>query len=363
MLCQLLPCPTAEPIEPENPDAKIARLTEAVQREPGSPYPWCDLGEALEEAGDSEKSAYCMRQAADLGSTIASVLMRVAEFHFRHDDEAAALHATSQVLHLVESFDDSVFDYYADSKMPVSSILAMGLPPDARPRQAFFEHSLGWADPDEANLIWESLVKDSLTTDPLASGYIDYLIDKGMCDHASEVWTRYLGVKKGTYRQSNWLFNGDFERRPTGAAFDWRATSIEGARAEWTTEVHSGKSALRLAFDATTNVNFKNVSQIACLEPGRYVFRAWVRTAEITTDQAPYFRIHDLGREGSIDVRTAQLRGLGDWTPVETTFTALSAAHPVVIEICRDSSLKLDNKIGGTVWIDDVVLEKRSASR
>jgi hypothetical protein len=357
ILCRFIPCPTTEPIEPETPEAKITRLTEAVRRQPGSPYPWCDLGEALEEVGDTDKSIYCMRRAAELGDTTASVLMRVAEFHFRRDDEVAALRATSQILHLVESYDDIVFDYYADSRMPVSSILEVGLPKDARPRQAFFEHSLNWADPEEEILIWESLVADSLTSDALASGYIDYLINRGMCEQASQVWVNYLGERRGAYRQSNWLFNGDFEQRPTGAAFDWRTSPVEGSRAEWTTEARSGKSALRLVFDATANVNYRNISQIACLAPGRYVFRAWVRTAGITTDQAPYFRIHDLGRDGKTNVNTAQFQEIADWTSVEATFVVIGAPHPVVIEICRDSSLKLDNKIAGTVWIDDLELK------
>jgi hypothetical protein len=362
-LCSLIPCPTAEPVEAESQEARIARLTESVRREPGSPYAWCDLGEALAETGGNEKAAHCMQRARDLGGAIPSVLIRVAEFHLDRREDEAALGAMSEVLQLVDSYDDVVFGYYAGIDTPIPLILTSGLPADARARQAFFAHALGWAYPEDARLIWGSLADDSITTDRLASAYIDYLINDGLCDEASEVWAMHLGERQGSYLETNWLFNSGFEQPPTGAAFDWRVRTIDGVETERITDQRDGNSMLQLRFAGTHNVAYSHLSQTACLSPSQYRFRAWVQTAEITTDQAPYFQIHDRDSRGIVDVNTAQLRDLGDWTSIEAKFTVTLEATPVVIEIRRDPSLKLDNKIRGTLWIDEVTLERDDSSR
>jgi hypothetical protein len=304
-----------------------------------------------------------MQRARDLGGAIPSVLIRVAEFHLDRREDEAALRAMSEVLQLVESYDDVVFGYYADINIPIAVILTSGLPADARPRQAFFEHALGWARPEDAGLIWESLAADSLTTDHLASAYIDYLIDDGRCDQAREIWAKHLGERRGPYLESNWLFNAGFEQTLTGAAFDWRVRNIGGVGAERIIDERDGNSMLQLTFAGTHNVAYSHLSQTACLSPGQYRFRAWVQTAEITTDQAPYFQIHDRDSRGIVDVNTPQLRNLGDWTALEAKFAVALEATPVVIEIRRDPSLKFDNKISGTLWIDDMTLERVTPSR
>jgi hypothetical protein len=357
-LCSLLPCPTTEPVDAESQEARIARLTEALRREPASPYAWCDLGEALHEAGDQQKAAHCMQRALDLGGGIPSVLMRVAEFHLDRREHENALRAMSQVLRLAGSFDDAVFGYYADIGIPIPMILKLGLPADARPRQAFFEHALGWAYPEGASLIWESLAADSLTTDRLAGACIDYLIVEGLCDQAREIWAAHLGERRGAYLESNWLFNGGFERTFTGAAFDWRIREVDGVEARSVTDGRDGNFMLRIAFAGTHNVNYSHLSQTACLSPGEYAFHARVQTAEITTDQAPYVHIHDRDSRGVVEVNTPHLRDLAEWTAIEAQFTVDLEATPVIVEVRRDPSLKFDNKISGTIWIDDATLER-----
>jgi hypothetical protein len=199
-----------------------------------------------------------MQRARDLGGAIPSVLIRVAEFHLDRREDEAALRAMSEVLQLVESYDNVVFGYYADINIPIAVILTSGLPADARPRQAFFEHALGWARPEDAGLIWESLAADSLTTDHLASAYIDYLIDDGRCDQAREIWAKHLGERRGPYLESNWLFNAGFEQTLTGAAFDWRVRNIGGVGAERIIDERDGNSMLQLTFAGTHNVAYSH---------------------------------------------------------------------------------------------------------
>jgi len=88
--------------------------------------------------------------------------------------------------------------------------------------------------------------------------------------------------------------------------------------------------------------------------PGRHHFRAWVRTSELTTDEGIGFRLVDSSAQ--IDLQTARLTGIRDWTPLDLEFTVSGPPRLLRIEVVRQSSQRLDSKIIGRVWIDDVSL-------
>src|SRR2546427_1949041 len=58
----------------------LANLTEALQRNIVSPNRWCDLGQALRQAGRTDEARYCYSQALELGPGNAPVLWRTALF-------------------------------------------------------------------------------------------------------------------------------------------------------------------------------------------------------------------------------------------------------------------------------------------
>ena len=100
-----------------------------------------------------------------------------------------------------------------------------------------------------------------------------------------------------------YLHNGDFAGEPfPGAVFDWRVTPLDHVSVARDCESHSEECSLRIQFDGSANVSFDNVSQIVLVEPGRFVFRASVRTANVTTDQGLAFEIKDGENEGRMSV-------------------------------------------------------------
>lgn len=101
---------------------------------------------------------------------------------------------------------------------------------------------------------------------------------------------------------------------------------------------------------------YNHVSQREVVKPGTYRFEAEMRASEITTDQGVGFRIVDAEDGRRLDVRTERLRGTTDWRRVELRFRTPERTKLVEIQVVREPSLKFDNKISGTVWIDEVVL-------
>jgi len=88
---------------------------------------------------------------------------------------------------------------------------------------------------------------------------------------------------------------------------------------------------------------------------GRYRFRARVRTKGMTTDRGVYVLVHGGGRELW---RSEELIGTNDWHEIEAVVRVRRAA-PVVIELRREESLRIDNKVWGTFWLDGVELAPR----
>jgi hypothetical protein len=161
------------------------------------------------------------------------------------------------------------------------------------------------------------------------------------------------------YPESNRIFNGDFEVDPTGSPFDWRIDrsrpAVRGAEMVFDDRVrHAGRRSLRVAFDGTQNVGEIGVEQAVFLVAGRYRVRAYIRTHEVSTDEGVALRVVYAESPRALDFKTERLRGTNEWTMVEGQFAAPPSGGLVRVSLVRKPSLKFDNLIRGTVWVDEV---------
>ena len=114
--------------------------------------------------------------------------------------------------------------------------------------------------------------------------------------------------------------------------------------------------ALRLQFDGTQNLGDLRISQTTYLPAGRYRFRAYIRTEEISTDEGISIRVTFEDAPKQLDFMGGGLRGSNDWTLVEHRF-ALAASGLVRVSLARKPSFRFDNLIKGTMWMDQASIE------
>jgi hypothetical protein len=88
--------------------------------------------------------------------------------------------------------------------------------------------------------------------------------------------------------------------------------------------------------------------------PGRYKFQAYIKTDGLTTDQGVAFALSAIG----LDVTTDSISEAADWRVVEKEFEVPADAGLVHVRVFRRPSLKFDNRVKGTVWIDQVRIIK-----
>jgi hypothetical protein len=67
-------------------------------------------------------------------------------------------------------------------------------------------------------------------------------------------------------------------------------------------------------------------------------------------------RIYDALQPQRLDTRTDPLTGTHEWTKVERVFVTEARTTLVQVEIMRQASVRIDNKITGKAWIDAVEL-------
>jgi hypothetical protein len=175
---------------------------------------------------------------------------------------------------------------------------------------------------------------------------------------AANAWASYLGPHRNGYLQSNWIYDGGFEKDRSASSLNWQIDKLANVEIIMDASVvHSGHRSLRVAFDGKQNVSFNHVSQTVFVQPGHYKFQAYVRCEGITADQGVGFQIFDAEDSGRIDLKTPQLVGNHGWTEIEEKVSIRPDTRLLRIQLIRKPSWKLfDNNTTGSLWIDDVQL-------
>ena len=332
----------------------VEMLTRLLVRDSASPQRWADLGDALSQANSVEKAQLCFAQALALGPHSASILISSGDFYLRHGNHRQGLLCLSRVLAITPERDQVVFSYFTAREVKVEDLLAYGLPQDRRPTHSYLRYLMSRNSLSEAPKVWEWMVHRRLIDDQIRIEYSKFLLSQGKFEEATSEWAplapnRALG---------EYLFNGGFEHEPTAAPFDPSLAIIDQVEALRVPESHSGKWALRIEFNGSSNVNYNQILKMAVLASGTYRFQAYVRTENLTTDQGVFFHISDMRPAGNTSIETQPSLGTTGWHKIETRFTTSAPTHLMEVHVVRRPSLRFDNKISGTVWIDDMSLTR-----
>jgi len=192
-----------------------------------------------------------------------------------------------------------------------------------------------------------------------ANAYLDFLVKHRLPDEALNTWAGFAGDRSKGYLKSTFIYNGDFENEPSGSRLDWRIDAMEHVKvARDSTIAHSGSSSLRLDFDGKENSDFHHVTQELVLPPGTYELEAFVRTLDITTDEGVALRLLSSEPGFPLDLNTEAVRATTDWKRVSKSFSISGQTRLLTLQICRRPSLRFDNQISGTVWIDSVIIRR-----
>lgn len=338
-------------------DRGLHAFSELLRRSPGSPYAWCDFGDALLEAGDIDNARRCFRRAAELGPNVPPVLLRIVNFHCRVLDTPRALVVSRTLLSISNEYDDILFSLFTRLNISVYTVLADGIGSNPRAINAFMNNMLQNSRYSDARSAWRWLGQGSAIEQGAALRYVSTMWQAGHRDESATAWGQRFGLADGGYRRSNFIYNSSFERDSSRSLFDWLLSNEPFADVSIDdTVAFSGARSLRLQFDGSVNPDYVGPRQVVWTVPGKYRFRARLRTESLSSDQGVRFQILDAERPGSVVAETDQVLGDAEWREIGTGLVVGPHLRALEVRLVRRRSWKFDNLLAGTVWIDSVEL-------
>ncbi|CAJ0888269.1 hypothetical protein AMST5_03863 [freshwater sediment metagenome] len=196
-------------------------------------------------------------------------------------------------------------------------------------------------------------------TEAEIAGYINFLLQKKLDTLAYSSWQRFLppdGLEQVAH-----LFNGGFERRPSGSPFDWTiGGNSETAVGIFARPDDPKNNALFIRF-GQARAAFPTVRQMVVLRPGSYRFSGAI-TGEILARRGLQWRVTCL--EGATAGESKMLIGrFPQWEDlafdVSIPTDNCAAQYVELIHMARSPSEQLAS---GTVWFDDLSIARREAS-
>lgn len=340
----------------------IAYYKRAISINPGSAAYWMDLGDAYEAAGNLSQAEQAFRKARQLYPVSAQAAWRLGNFLLRQGRVPEAF----QQIHAAVLADPKLAPLAVSrcwrSTQDIDEILQHVLPDERDDNWGAIEFFVDAREPVPAMAVWRRIaVRREAFPVSQAFPLLDMLIEKGSLADARRVWAQALsaaGIQFKGDSKDSLLWNGGFEDEPLNGGFDWRVAPLDGARMALDEQVvHSGKRSLRVDFDGTSNVEFENIWQYVGVEPStRYRFSAFFRTEALTTDSGMRFEIRDVSRPGNPPRFTANVAGTQAWVEEQAEFATGPGTTLLQVVLRRTRGEKLANKVGGTVWVDDVAL-------
>jgi hypothetical protein len=331
--------------------AQQARLYEfLVRRDPASASRWCDLGQALLALKRNEEAQNAFQRAHDLAPHVPAVLMRVANAQFQLSKPQAAVPYMKAVLDSVRDYDNAIFSSYDRIGLNVDEVLRSGLPDSAQP--SYLRYLMETNQSAGASIVWKRIVQRGSVAQQVAASYTNYLLAQGEGEMAARAWA---STAVHSFTAGSELYNGSFETEPSGSMLDWSVRPLEGATiSRDTTVAVAGSASLRISFDGTRNVDFAHATEMVWLKAGTYRLRGSIHTSEVTTDQGVGLRLFDPKHAGGLDVWTNAVGGTEGWKRVECQFQVPAGSPPLMVQVVRRASQRIENKIRGTAWVDDL---------
>jgi tetratricopeptide repeat protein len=342
-----------------NSAAALEELSRAAELSPLDAQTWLDLGAAQELQGRLDEAESSLRRADELAPNLPNFQWAIGNFFLLRGNLDEALRHFKVVLAGDRQYDQAIFSTAWKAVGDGDKILATLIPDSVSAQVNYLYYLVNQSKSAEAAKVWARIAANLQGFDPVwANPYIDWLMRNHQPDEAHQVWTELQ--KRQLVSESaapgNLVSNGDFEGGLENMGFGWRVYGVPGVYVGLDSTVfHSSGHSLVISFPGTENFFYQGVYQWVKVAPGvAYQARAYMKTDGITTDSGPRLEVMDTLDSRALNQFSPQVRGTNaDWTLLTVEFTP-KETHYVTVCIARVPSEKLDNKVAGRVWVDDV---------
>lgn len=185
-------------------------------------------------------------------------------------------------------------------------------------------------------------------------GYLDFLIRKGFHELAYYAWLQFLPPED--LSRAGLIYNGSFERPPSGLPFDWVIRTGPGVMVQMSpaADLETGR-ALHVEF-GHGRVDFGSVAQLTLLAPGAYRFEGRLR-GELAGRRGLVWQISCAGQRQKVLGRSEMMTGLAPtWRAFNFTFEvpADQQCRAQDLRLTLDARSASERFVSGAVWYADL---------
>ena len=236
------------------------------------------------------------------------------------------------------------------------------VPPNNKTDFQFLDF-LSSTDRGDPNLVWKRIVARNQPFDPaMAASYLEWLLKprsnfaawRQNVQKGREVWTGIVHAPKS----DNLVYDGGFEGALLDLGFGWRPQQPAGVSLVMDYSTYQeGRRSLRIDFDKVDNVVLVPVHQLVPVEPlHRYRLTAQIRAERITGGSPPRLAARPAASADPY-VQGQEVFQTKGFIEDRIEFVAPIGNPLVTVAVERRPSHKLNPRISGTFWVDDIVLK------
>ena len=357
-------------VEDRDPAESVKHFRRATELSPYGAGYWLDLAKVCLLMGDTASADAALNRALELSPMSPRTRWTAANHYYQTNRLEEAWPQFRRFLELSPGYAPATFQLClrasGDPQLIFEKVVPSGS--DSRLRLAYVDFLSAYGQIDFAHRFWVQTVAN---TSPFpfawARSYLDRLLALGRDHEAVGVWKdlERLGIvtPPSTAEADNLVFNGNFERPPLNAGFDWRFSAFPYLEFDFQdSKAYQGTRCLRLDFTVKDNAEQEALFQIVPVTPNQtYQLKAYVRSENITSDSGPRLRVLDPTCPGCLSVSSETTVGTTAWHPVSLNFSTGSQTRLVRLSVWRARSRTFPTEITGSFWLDAVSVKAASS--
>ena len=344
---------------PEELEKSLAGYEMAAALAPHDFRLWLALGKARERSGNAAGAEAALRKALELAPNYAQIRWTLGNFLLR---QGRTPEAFAEIRKAAEGNET-----YLRPAISAAWLAFQGNPGEIRRNfgdsavlnamlAAFLAAEKRFG---EALEIWKSLPAEDKKTRFRAEGqtlFAQLLAAKKYRD-ALSIYNEIAAPGEQTFAAEQ-IFNGGFERdvKPKGASvFDWQlGDGFQPQIGFDDAQKSEGSRSLVVVFNSADGRDFRNLSQLIVVEPGKNYELSFSYNSDLKT--AATFRWQVTDSAGNILAETENLAEKADWTKLSLPFLAPADAEAVTVRLVRVKCPQGICPIAGKIRFDDFQL-------
>jgi tetratricopeptide (TPR) repeat protein len=349
--------------EPQGVPRALQEYELAASLAPNDYLVWTEVGRARAALGDTEGGVAALRRAVALAPNYAQPRWHLGNALLRvgHMDEAFAelRRAADADPSLRPQVFNLAWQVYGPDMARVIDVV--GKTPAARAQ--LIGVLIGRRRFDDALAVWLNLGDEGRREQAAAGDSLARsLYEQGQYRRALQVLLESGAAPPDLAPEK--ISNGSFESDIGQAGrqlFQWEVRPTPGAQvAVDARAARTGRRSLRVVFNASGQVEFRNVSQVVVVEPStRYRLTCFLKTEELKSAATPLVMVADaVAPDASLATSTPAPGGTNDWQQVSFEFTTGPKTEAVLVRLIRAGCPQESCPIYGKIWYDDFNLER-----